>query len=345
MRAFDRLPERWRSVLWLDQVEHVRPSPPPPWCSAPPRRATASLVTRALGGFREQLVQLKVHPDLPPDCRQATLRLSAYVACALPSRDTVRVRRHLDRCEDCRQRLDELDDVDDPPPGRAAGASRRARGPGDGCLVRARARRLGSARPAPPWWLAGARMGRTQPGRCHGGGRQPRHHRGRAAQRARRWQPGAHRGGRRSGRRRRGLAGDSSVDDGGTDGSTDVVSLPPITSGADLTSSGATASSSAELGRGSCPGARASRGHPPRRTRHRHRRARPPARRPRRSPRPPPPPAAATAPRSAPSGSSSEPVDEVVQVVDDVVDEVCGGLGPVCDVLPTQPPLPQIPGL
>ena len=41
----------------------------------------------------------QVHDRDASACHSATLRLGGYVARALPDRDTVRVRRHLDRCE------------------------------------------------------------------------------------------------------------------------------------------------------------------------------------------------------------------------------------------------------
>ena len=110
LRAFDLLPERWRIALWLDQIEGIGVSTTAAVLGAT-EQTTAELTTRALAGLREQLAHLLVSPDLHADCRQTTSRLGGYVARALPSRDTIRSRRHLDRCEACRARLDMLDDV------------------------------------------------------------------------------------------------------------------------------------------------------------------------------------------------------------------------------------------
>ena len=108
--AFDGLPERWRTALWLRHVERLAP-----------REAGAvlgledaeviQLCGRAEQGLHEQLAQAHASAVDAPGCQRATTRLAAYAEGSLEGRDASRVRRHLDRCEACRQRLDALDDL------------------------------------------------------------------------------------------------------------------------------------------------------------------------------------------------------------------------------------------
>ena len=109
-RAFDGLPERWRSVLWLRHAEHLDLAPTSAvlgLAGAP----TEQLGTRALAGLREQLARVQ-HPDATtPACRSTVVRLGDYADGSLPDADAGKVRRHLDRCEVCRARLDEVDDL------------------------------------------------------------------------------------------------------------------------------------------------------------------------------------------------------------------------------------------
>ncbi|MFL6206406.1 MAG: zf-HC2 domain-containing protein [Acidimicrobiales bacterium] len=343
VRAFDRLPERWRSVLWLDQVEHssLRATA---FALETSDQTAVGLGTRALGGFREQLSQLKAEADLRPPCRQTTARLSGYVSHALPSGDTLRVRRHLDRCEECRTRLDELDDVTTHLRGAlpalplaieslAMGAwlARAHHGSGPIGL------RLPGGALAPAWVersLAGATAAVVSLGITaavllnarDGGNPVPTES---AIARAEGEQA---------------LAGDVPTDDGASGGTITVVSQPDSTSGgtsggagasgasgggsgASSGDTGVTASPSGEIARGGTgptgPTAPTGPGPSP-------------------SPTPPPPPTDPTDPPPA----VSDPVDQVVTVADDVVEQVCGGLGTVCEALPVDPPsLPALPGL
>ena len=339
LRAFDLLPERWRTVLWLDQIEHIDLSTTAAVLGAT-EQTTAGLTTRALAGLREQLAHLLVSPDLHADCRQTTVRLGGYVAHALPSRDTIRSRRHLDRCEACRTRLDLLDDVTPhlrrvlpPLPDRiesfALGAwlARTHEGAGPIGL------RLPGGTLAPAWVersLAGATAavvtlgisaavllsGRdgTNPVPTESAAAPPDGEQAFGDQ---------------------GATDDDAVSDGGV-----TVSDPLISSSDDPTSSGGVSTggsngSTGGAGPSSAPGAAPRGGSAPT--------SPDPGPSPTPTPRPAPTPSNPSDPSSPPP--SSNPVDEVLVDVDGVVDDVCGALAPVCDSLPVAAPLPQIPGL
>jgi DNA-directed RNA polymerase specialized sigma24 family protein len=108
--AFERLPERWRSVLWLTEVEGLDLHDAAAVIGLSVE-ATTELAGRAHAGFREQYAKDRVGSVTEPDCQLTAARLGEYVSGALSTRNTARVRRHLDGCDACRQRLDEIDDL------------------------------------------------------------------------------------------------------------------------------------------------------------------------------------------------------------------------------------------
>lgn len=109
-QAFRGLPERWRSVLWLVEVEGV-----------PPREAAtllglsannvAQLALRARAGLRERFVQAHLREPFDEGCRICVERLGGYVVGTLSPRDLAKVDQHLAGCADCRERADQLDDL------------------------------------------------------------------------------------------------------------------------------------------------------------------------------------------------------------------------------------------
>ncbi len=108
--AFRRLPARWRTAVWLSDVEGRELVEVAAVLGLSPRGAT-QLASRARAGLREQHAQAQLAEATTADCQRTTLRLSGYVSGTLAGRDPVRVRRHLDRCAECRARLDEVDDL------------------------------------------------------------------------------------------------------------------------------------------------------------------------------------------------------------------------------------------
>lgn len=108
--AFDALPERWRSVLWLVDVEGGAREDVARVIEISPESVDA-LLDRARLGFQEQVLLTGLRAPSPRDCRRTTDRLAAYASGALPERDAARVRSHLDGCDACRGRLAALDDL------------------------------------------------------------------------------------------------------------------------------------------------------------------------------------------------------------------------------------------
>jgi len=108
--ALRSLPERWRTVLWLTEVEGMTPTEVSSVIGIKPN-AVAALSYRAREGLREAYLQAHVRAEARADCRYTVDRLGPYVRNELAARDRDKVQTHLDGCANCRQRRDELADV------------------------------------------------------------------------------------------------------------------------------------------------------------------------------------------------------------------------------------------
>lgn len=108
--AFRGLPERWRSVLWLTEVEGMPPREAAPLLGVSPNNA-AQLAVRARAGLRERYLQAHINLNVLEACRYTVEHLGAYVGGGLAARDIAKVDQHVAECEDCRERLAELEDV------------------------------------------------------------------------------------------------------------------------------------------------------------------------------------------------------------------------------------------
>jgi RNA polymerase sigma factor (sigma-70 family) len=108
--ALRTLPERWRTVLWLTEVEGMTPTEVSAVIGIKPN-AVAALSYRAREGLREAYLQAHLRAEARAACRYTVDRLGPYVRGELAERERVRVQAHLDECSTCRQRRDELADV------------------------------------------------------------------------------------------------------------------------------------------------------------------------------------------------------------------------------------------
>jgi RNA polymerase sigma factor (sigma-70 family) len=108
--AFRSLPERWRSVLWLTEVEGIpaREAAPMLGVSA---NGLAQLAVRARAGLRQRFLQAHVRAPVARACQFPVDKLGAYVAGGLSPRETAKVDQHLAGCADCRQQVEELEDL------------------------------------------------------------------------------------------------------------------------------------------------------------------------------------------------------------------------------------------
>jgi RNA polymerase sigma factor (sigma-70 family) len=108
--AFRSLPERWRSVLWLTEVEGIpaREAAPMLGVSA---NGLAQLAVRARAGLRQRFLQAHLRAPVARSCQFPVDKLGAYIAGGLSPRETAKVDQHLAGCADCRQQVEELEDL------------------------------------------------------------------------------------------------------------------------------------------------------------------------------------------------------------------------------------------
>jgi RNA polymerase sigma factor (sigma-70 family) len=108
--ALQALPARWRTVLWLTEVEGLSPAEVSRRIGIKPN-AVAALAYRARKGLREAYLQAHLKAEASEECRATVGRLGNYVRGDLADKERVAVQAHLDACAKCRCRRDELTDV------------------------------------------------------------------------------------------------------------------------------------------------------------------------------------------------------------------------------------------
>jgi len=108
--ALQALPARWRTVLWLTEVEGLSPAEVSRRIGIKPN-AVAALAYRARKGLREAYLQAHLKAEASEECRATVGRLGNYVRGDLAEKERLAVQTHLDSCAKCRCRRDELTDV------------------------------------------------------------------------------------------------------------------------------------------------------------------------------------------------------------------------------------------
>jgi RNA polymerase sigma factor (sigma-70 family) len=108
--ALQALPARWRTVLWLTEVEGLSPAEVSRRIGIKPN-AVAALAYRARKGLREAYLQAHLKAEASEECRATVSRLGNYVRGDLAEKERLAVQTHLDNCAKCRCRRDELTDV------------------------------------------------------------------------------------------------------------------------------------------------------------------------------------------------------------------------------------------
>lgn len=110
--ALETLPERWRTILWLTEVEGLKPGEAAPVMGLTANGAS-QLAVRARAGLREAYLQAHLRTGVGAACSDTVPLLGAYVAGALSARDLSKVDQHLAGCSPCRDRVVELEEVSD----------------------------------------------------------------------------------------------------------------------------------------------------------------------------------------------------------------------------------------
>ena len=110
-RAFESLPERWRTVLWYLDIEQQTPAAVAPALGMSANGVSA-LAYRAREGLRQAYLQEHLlSPAVSEGCQVVNDQLGSYARGGLSRRETTRVETHLDGCAACRAAALELGDL------------------------------------------------------------------------------------------------------------------------------------------------------------------------------------------------------------------------------------------
>jgi RNA polymerase sigma factor (sigma-70 family) len=112
VRAFHRLPERWRRVLWLTEIEQASPAAVAASLGLSPN-GVAALAYRAREGLRRAYLQEHLATGAGRAHAPTVDRLGAWARGGLTPRLRGRVDAHLAACHDCHALAGELTDAND----------------------------------------------------------------------------------------------------------------------------------------------------------------------------------------------------------------------------------------
>ncbi len=108
--ALAGLPERWRSVLWLTEVEEYSAREVAGMLGIMPNHVH-QLACRARAALLAGYLQAHVPPATTPECSFSIDHLGAYVSASMPPGAQTRLAGHLSQCAGCRERKAALHDL------------------------------------------------------------------------------------------------------------------------------------------------------------------------------------------------------------------------------------------
>lgn len=110
--AFRRLPERWREVLWLGNVDGYSQAEIARQLDIKPN-AVSALSFRAREGLRREYLAQHLSAAKDPGCQDAIPLLPAYVRGTLDRRKIDRAASHLENCAGCSAAVSDLRAISD----------------------------------------------------------------------------------------------------------------------------------------------------------------------------------------------------------------------------------------
>ncbi|MGI9023702.1 MAG: sigma-70 family RNA polymerase sigma factor [Acidimicrobiales bacterium] len=108
--AFQGLPARWQSILWLTEVEGFPAREAAGVLGISPNNVS-QLAVRARARLRARYLQAHVRNHAQPRCQRTVDHLGAYLAGTLAGGQRARVEDHLRGCAACRERSAEVEDL------------------------------------------------------------------------------------------------------------------------------------------------------------------------------------------------------------------------------------------
>ena len=109
-KAFGQLPERWRTVLWLTEVEGRTPAEVAPSLGLTANGVSA-LAYRAREALRQEYLQAHLTAAQADHCAPTIKVLGAWIRSGLPARQAQKVEAHLDECASCQALSAELTEI------------------------------------------------------------------------------------------------------------------------------------------------------------------------------------------------------------------------------------------
>src|SRR5690348_13954917 len=110
VRAFSRLPERWRAVLWQLEVEGKAPAEVAPAFGLSGNGVSA-LAMRAREGLRQAYLREHIGTHIPASCRAYAEDLGAGTRGRLSLRRQAAIQDHLEHCPACQDLFTELSEL------------------------------------------------------------------------------------------------------------------------------------------------------------------------------------------------------------------------------------------
>src|SRR5436190_18623835 len=110
VRAFSRLPKRWRAVLWQLEVEGKAPAEVAPVFGLSGNGVSA-LAMRAREGLRQAYLQEHIGTNIPASCRAYAEDLGAGTRGRLSPRRQAAMQDHLGHCPACQDLFAELSEL------------------------------------------------------------------------------------------------------------------------------------------------------------------------------------------------------------------------------------------
>ncbi|MGV2951480.1 sigma-70 family RNA polymerase sigma factor, partial [Glutamicibacter sp. AGC46] len=110
--AFNALTERWKTVLWLTEVEELPPRDVAPILGMTPN-AVSALAVRAREGLREAYLAAHMNGQsgVPANCADIREHLPAFIRGTLGIRNERDVKEHLKSCPNCAVVFGELNEI------------------------------------------------------------------------------------------------------------------------------------------------------------------------------------------------------------------------------------------
>nr|WP_246279703.1 sigma-70 family RNA polymerase sigma factor [Psychromicrobium silvestre] len=109
-KSFTDLPPRWRSVLWLSEVDGLKPREVAPFLGIK-ANAVSVLLNRAKRGLRENFIDNYVARQNFPECENFKNQAKLLVQAGMSAKDNEELRAHAAECHWCNGLLGYLDDT------------------------------------------------------------------------------------------------------------------------------------------------------------------------------------------------------------------------------------------